>query len=413
MRLELNIKKLSGNMFFGISLFVVCLGVGGIAGCNDNKAEEQAKNEIILPVYRIDTATAVITKDFLGTIEGKVNVEIRAQVEGLLDEIFVDEGDFVQKGQKLFRINPLAYQELWNNAIAKENVEKARLANALIEMERIKPLVENEVISTVRLRKAESDYEVAKASLTQATAAVASARINLDFATITAPVSGYIGRIPKRIGNLVSGRDSEPITVLTDVDEVYVYFSLSESDFYYFVNHRDNSTKNIQFDSLKNSTFLSNVTLLLANGTVYPHTGIVDAVAGQVNRNTGSVSVRATFPNKDNILRSGNTGTLKMQETQPGVILIPQEATTELQDKIFVTRLDEAYRAVKQPVKIAGAANNLYIVSEGLEKGDMIIVEGFDKISEGTHVTPLFKNDIVKSRNGSGSRLLSRVESTW
>src|SRR5690606_36167401 len=185
-----------------------------LQNCSSGSSKEpNLKNKpLALPVWEVDTSTAVTLKTYLGTIEGKVNVEIRPQVEGLLDQIYVDEGDFVQKGQDLFKVNPQSYQELLNNAKANENVEKAKLENAKIELERIRPLVENEVISPVRLKKAESDYDIAKASLAQASAAVASAKINMNFTTIKAPVSGYIGRIPKRIGNLVSSKDKEPIT---------------------------------------------------------------------------------------------------------------------------------------------------------------------------------------------------------
>jgi len=361
-------------------------------GIFDSQPDKEEVKELSLPVYRVDTGTAFITKEFLGTIEGKVNVEIRPQVEGLLDQIYVDEGDFVQKGQDLFKVNPQSYQELLNNAKANENVEKAKLENAKIELERIRPLVENEVISPVQQKKAESDYDIAKASLAQATAAVASAKINMNFTTIKAPVSGYIGRIPKRIGNLVSSKDKEPITVLTDVHEVYVYFSMSESDFLHFSKAKKEEAKKQlnSNDTSHLSSFKPSVSLTLADGTSYPHEGLVDAVAGQVNRNTGAISLRATFPNEENILRAGNTGTLNMTETKRGEILIPQEATLTLQDKTFVMKLDTAGRTVRQLITIGGSADNKYIISSGLKKGDVIITEGFDKISEGMKINPVF-----------------------
>lgn len=361
-------------------------------GIFDSHPDKEQVKEISLPVYKVDTGTAYITKEFLGTIEGKVNVEIRPQVEGLLDQIYVDEGDFVQKGQELFKVNPQSYQELLNNAEANENVEKAKLENARIELERIRPLVENEVISPVRLKKTESDYDIAKASLAQARAAVASAKINMSFTTIKAPVSGYIGRIPKRIGNLVSSKDKEPITVLTDVHEVYVYFSMSESDFLHFAKAKKEEARQALngTDTSHLSSFKPSVTLTLADGTSYPHAGLVDAVAGQVNRNTGAISLRATFPNEENILRAGNTGTLNMTETKPSEILIPQEATLTLQDKTFVMKLDTSGKTVRQLITIGGTAGNQYIISSGLKRGDVIITEGFDKISEGMKINPVF-----------------------
>lgn len=377
----------------GIFLCLCAIVLSGlIAGCKSHE-EDKVQKDISLPVFRVDTGTAIITKEFLGKIEGKVNVEIRPQVEGLLEQIYVDEGDFVEKGQDLFKVNPQSYQELLNNAKANENVEKAKLENARIERERIRPLVENEVISEVRLRKAQSDYEVAKASLAQASAAVASAKINMGFTTIKAPVSGYIGRIPKRIGNLVSSSDKEPITVLTDIHEVYVYFAMSESDFFHFSKAKKKEAQKQlnSTDTSHISSFKSIVSLTLADGTQYGHTGVVDAVAGQVNRSTGAISLRATFPNEENILRSGNTGTLQMTETKPGEILIPQEATLLLQDKTFVMKLDSSGHTVRQLITIGGSTHNQYIISSGLKKGDVIVTEGFDKISEGMKINPIFQ----------------------
>src|SRR5690606_3046055 len=192
-------------------------------------------------------------------IEGKVNVELRPQVEGILQEIYVDEGDFVQAGQPLFKIDDSAYSEIYNNALANENVEKAKLKNAKLEIDRLKPLIDNEVIAPVQLETAKSNYEVAKASL-----AVGSAQINVDFTTIKAPVSGYIGRIPKRIGNLVSKSDREPLTYLSDVSEVYVYFAMSESDYLHF-----SKAENMLNDSLQShsglGSLLPNASLILAD----------------------------------------------------------------------------------------------------------------------------------------------------
>ena len=351
-----------------------------------SKTAQGENNAIALPVQRIDTTTAATVKDYIGTIEGKVNVEIRPQVEGILEEIYVDEGAFVTEGQKLFKINAQPYQEVLNNALANENVEKAKLENAKLEVERLKPLVENDVISEVRLRTAKSDYDVAKASLDQASAAVASARINLEFTTIEAPVSGYIGRIPKRVGNLVS--KSDPLTELSDISEVYVYFAMSESDFLYFrkkYGKQDSTTQG----STDTAQLIPNVSLVMADGSVYAEQGVVDAINGQVNRTTGSISLRATFPNPNDVLRSGNTGTLKMEERQPGVLTVPQVATTALQDKVFVYTLSADNTVKRQAIEVTGKSGNNYIVKNGLAIGDRIVLSGVDKLTDGMAIKPL------------------------
>ncbi|MNL03387.1 putative efflux pump periplasmic linker TtgA precursor [compost metagenome] len=221
-----------------------------------------------------------------------------------------------------------------------------------------------------------------------------SADIDKQFTTIKAPVSGYIGRIPKRVGNLVTKNDSQSLTVLSDVQEVYVYFSMSESDFLYF-------TKKQAKQDLKDSIYTASgkirklafpeVSLLLADGEAYGRKGKVDAVNGQVNRTTGAISLRATFPNTDNILRTGSTGTLKFVETQKGVIQIPQVSTSELQDKTFVYVVDNKNIVHRRSVKIEGKSNSNYIISEGLAVGDRILLSGFDKISEGATIIPINK----------------------
>lgn len=349
----------------------------------------QNENEIALPVYEVDTGTVILTKSFLGTVEGKINVEIRPQVGGELEEAYVDEGDYVQKGQKLFQINPQTFDQDLNQAVANENVEKAKLDNARLEVERLKPLVENEVISPVRLKKARSDYEVAEASLKQAAAEVANAKIKLGYTTIKAPVSGYIGRIPKRIGNLVNPGDKEPITVLTDVHEVYVYFSISESNFYKLLqtpSDGDEAGESITEHIDTNRV----VSLLLSDGTLYPWTGVIDASSGQVNKSTGTILMRASFPNEKNILRSGNTGTVVLNQQESGKIIIPQKATYELQAKTFVEKLDAGNRVSRRLITIgASAPDNRYIVRSGLNIGDRILVGGLDKVTDSMKIKPL------------------------
>ena len=373
------------TILVGLSALIMIATLIGINSCNmgSNKDLDPKENALALPTIVVDTATAVTVKDYIGSIEGKVNVEIRPQVEGILEQIFVDEGSFVQEGQPLFQINKQPYQEVLNNMIATENVEKAKLKNAALEIERLKPLIDNEVIAQVQLETAKSNYEIAKASLAKATAAVASAQINLDYTVIKAPVSGYIGRMPKRIGNLVSKSDKEPLTVLSDVSEVYVYFGMSESDFLYF--SKENHADTTSFAG-SNASFEREVTLILADGHEYAEKGKVDMINGQVNRNTGSISIRASFPNSKDVMRSGNTGTIKLKETKPNVILIPQEVTTSIQDKTFVYIIDQDQKVKFQSIEIDGVSGKNYIVTKGLETGDRVIKTGFDKITEGMFV---------------------------
>lgn len=384
---------MASNNYPPVVIIVIILFTMIYNSCTSGISSENAEQKvqpISLPVQELDTGSAVLVNNYFGKIEGKINVEIRPEVEGLLREIYVDEGDFVDKGQRLFKIDPSSYQEELNNMIATENVARARLENAELEIERLKPLVENDVISGVRLKSAQSDYDVAKASLEQASAAVRSAQIHRSKTIITAPVSGYIGRIPKRVGNLVTRGDSEPLTYLSDVEEVYVYFTMSETDFLYYtkLKARQDSIAGRPANIRENFNFPA-VTLVLADGEEYEDKGTVDAIAGQVDRSTGSISLRATFPNKKNMLRTGATGTLKISEVKKGVIMVPQTATMDLQDKTFVYLLDENNKVRRQNIEITDKAKDQYIVSEGVKIGDKIVLSGFDKLTDGSEILPV------------------------
>lgn len=378
-------------IFRELNAFMLIVGSVVVFGCFEGSSKESDNHHkpLALPVYTVDVSDATTIKNYLGTIEGKVNVEIRPQVEGILEEIYVDEGTFVEKGQKMFKIDASAYEEVLNNTIATQNVAKARLENAKLEVERLKPLVENDVISDVRLRAAMSDYDIAKASLDQAAAAVRSAEINTGFAIIAAPTSGYIGRIPKRVGNLVAKGDKDPLTVLSDVEEVYVYFSMHESDFLYFskIKAKEDSIEGV--DNTKNRLNFPEAILILADGEEYSEKGKVDAINGQVDRTTGAVSLRASFRNVGNMLRTGSTGTLKISEVKKAVVQIPQVATSDLQDKTFVYLLDDNNQVRRKSITISGRSKDNYIVSQGVNVGDRVLLSGLDKITDGSTIIPI------------------------
>lgn len=360
----------------------------GLVSCTQGNSKNADKTDepvaVELPVITVNTTTAFTEKTYLGSVEGTDNVEIRPQLSGKLEAIYVDEGQYVEKGQKLFQIDPLTYNEALNNEVASREVRKAELENAALEIERLTPLVENEVISNVRLRAAESNYEVAKAALAQAEAAVNSARINKDFTLIKAPVDGYIGRIPKRIGNIVSMSDSEPMTVLSDIHSVRVYFSMSETDFLYFNERSKRDSSAVEVADARD--MLSEVSLILADGKEFEEKGLIDAIDGHVNRSTGAISLRATFPNPKGMLRSGNSGKIKLEEKHHNVIVIPQTAIYEIMDKTFVYVLDEDNKLKRQPVELGGTSGKNYLVETGLTPGDRIVTTGVESLDEGLFV---------------------------
>ncbi|MCW8795440.1 MAG: efflux RND transporter periplasmic adaptor subunit [Chlorobium sp.] len=355
-------------------------GCGGGAGTGGAGAQQQAPS---LPVMNIGSSSTVVIQQYSALLEGVVTVEVRPQVDGTLQEIAVDEGAFVKAGQLLFGIDDRVYREELKSAVALQHAAKAALDVAGIEVERLRPLVKNKVVSEIQLKQALAKHRSAKASLEQADAAVQMARINVEYTRIKAPVEGYIGDIPFRIGSLVSKNQQQQLTTLTDVHEIRAYFSMSEVDFVRFKK---------QFPGASIEEKLSSVppvTLLLPDGSRYPFDGRLDAVSGQFDRSTASVMFRATFPNAEGMLRSGNTGKVSIAYRYDNVLQVPQASTVDLQDRVFVFRVAEGNVVSRTPVTVVGKSNNNYIVSEGLENGDMIVVSGFSRLPDGTVINPL------------------------
>ncbi|KAA5532378.1 efflux RND transporter periplasmic adaptor subunit [Taibaiella lutea] len=330
----------------------------------------------------IQNSDATTDQDYTATLEGKTNVEIRPQVSGILDKVYVDEGAYVKAGQPLFKINDRPFREAVTNADANLNAAEATIQNAQIEIDRLTPLVANKVISDVQLRAAQSSYAVAKANAARARAMLADARISLGYTTITAPVNGYIGRLPKKQGSLVAATDPDPLTLLSDVHEIFAYFSLSENDFIKFKNDYEGNTLE---EKLKN---LPAVSLVLADNSVYQEEGKIDMVDGQFDKQTGAITLRAVFPNQNGLIRSGNTGKIRLYQNHSNSLLIPQASTLEVQDKVFVFKVSKDNKLTKQAIQILGKSGDYYLVSDGVQSGDMIVYNGLDKLQDGSTIKP-------------------------
>lgn len=353
-----------------------------IYGCSGNNAAAPAAQAIAVPVFAIGSGDAVTYQEYPVAVEGRVNVEIRPQVDGYLDKVYVDEGAFVKAGQPLFKINENRYRELLNNAQGAANAADAAVINAKLEVEKMTPLVEGKVISEYQLKSAKASLKIAEANKKQAEAAVASARINVGYTLITAPVDGYITRLPKKQGSLVSAADPQPLTLLSDIGEVHAYFSIGESDFIAF---REKYAGNSLNDKIKN---LPPVTLVLADNSLYEQKGKIDMVDGQFDKTTGAITLRANFPNAKGLLRSGNTGKVRLGITHDNAIIIPQSATVEVQDKVFVYAVSKDNKVTKVPVNILGKSGTDYLVKDGLKAGDRIVFKGFETLQDGTVIVP-------------------------
>jgi len=368
-------------LFITIALF--------LASCSSEPAPVAVAPPPTLPVTTVSETSQQTFIDYPAAIQGASDLEIRPQIAGTIDKVLVNEGQLVSKGQLLFRISELPFRAQLNNAKAALSAAKAAVLNAQLEIDKLSPLVQAKVVSAFQLQTAKTTHQIALANVEQANAAVNSAQINLNYTQIKAPISGYIGRLPKKQGSLVSPTDMDALTQLSDVHEVRVYFSLAETD---FINFNTNYQGNSVADRIKH---LPSVSLVLADQTVYPIQGKIDMIDGQFDKNTGAITLRASFANAKGLLRSGNTGKIRMGLTHEHAILVPQSATVEMQDKIFVFAVGKDNKVNKTAIAIDGKAGTNYLIKAGLKSGDQIVLTGLDRLQDGQLIQPDAKAEKV------------------
>lgn len=368
-------------------LFVLMVAAAvGFYSCNNTQGAPAGAGGAMpppsLPVFSIDNTPSTTYQEFSASLEGTQNVDIHPQVEGYLEKIYVEEGAFVTKGQPLFAINSRPFDEQVNNAQANLLAAKANLANAQINVDKIEPLVKNNVVSDVQLKTAKASYDAAKASVAQAEAVVNNAQINKGYALLKAPVSGYVGRIPFKTGSLVGKAETTPLTVISDVKEVYAYFSMSESDFLHFTNQSAGKTINDKIHGLPP------VELELADKSIYAAKGRIELMNGQFDKTSGTISFRAIFPNAEGLLRTGGTGKVRIPQINTALLAVPQTATYELQDRIFVFAVGDSSKVTSRQLHIVRKTTDYYLVDKGVQVGDKIVFAGMDRLQDGAVIAP-------------------------
>lgn len=359
-------KGALGCIFCGLWLF----------SCAPQQEQSYAAAPVDVDFMDVHPSDAATEKRYPGSIEGTVNVDVKAQVSGYLATIYVNEGDYVQQGQVLFKIKDEVYTEQVENSQALLLAAEAAAQRAYIELQKIKPLVTGKVVTELQLQTAEANYAAAKAQVAQAQSALGSSRINAGFTLIKAPVSGYIGRIPNRVGNLITPSDMTPLTSLSEINEVLVYFSLSEADYMAFKQDQQDDEG------------MNTVELIMANGAVYEHKGRIEAASGNVDRTTGSVPLKAVFANPDKILRAGGSGKIVIRKNLQQVLTIPMASVKDIQNKYFVFALADSNKVAMKPIEIAGHADDTYIVRSGLQAGEKVALNRIDVLAEGMAVKP-------------------------
>ena len=344
--------------------------------------QNKAKNEQNAPeIYELLTVTAqdyTLETEYPASIQGNQDIKIIPRAEGHLMGVYVKEGEPVREGQLLFRLDDAPSRAAVESANANVQMMTAALDKAQLEYNGKKNLRQKSVVSDFELSLAESDLNVAKANLAAAKAALTSARNDLSYTEIRSPSNGVVGRIFYRKGDLVGPSIQDGLTVVADNRQMRVYFSMTEKTvMQYLSEHKSMETAIQQMPELR---------LQLPNGTFYEHTGRVESISGVVDERTGAVSVCARFDNPDGMLLSGGTGKIVIPTELHHAIVIPQEATYSIQDKVYVMKVVDG-KAVASLIRIEPTSDGKsYVVTDGLKIGEVIVAKGAGFVKEGTSI---------------------------
>ena len=363
-------------------LIAICATGFILFSCGNSQSGKMGDDEFA--VATINETSSNQTISYPATIKGTQDIEVRPQVSGFIVKLYVDEGATVRKGQPLFLIDPTQYKAAVDQADAAVKTAESSLRTMELTEKNKHMLFEKQIISSFEYETAVNNLLSARAALAQAKAALVSAKQNLDFCTVKSPSDGVIGTFPYRIGALVSASIADPLTTVSEIKDLYVYFSMTEKELLNLT--RAGGTLKEQLEKMPA------VKLELADGSMYEFEGKIDAVSGVIDQSTGSVSMRAIFPNTKNVLRSGGMANVIFPYTIPNAILVPQNATVEIQDKkfVYVLQPDSTVKYTEIQISPMNDGKN-FIVTSGLKANDKIVIEGVQQLSDGRKIVPITK----------------------
>ncbi|WP_084371915.1 efflux RND transporter periplasmic adaptor subunit [Reichenbachiella faecimaris] len=345
---------------------LMALSAIAFSSCDSHKGhhELESKYEVTSPI-KMDTS---VTKHYVSQIHSSQHIELRALERGYLEKIFVDEGQFVKKGQLMFQIMPRLYQ-------AELQRTEAEVHYAQIEYENTKRLAESNVVAATELALASAKYDKAKAEL-------ALAQVHLDFTQVRAPFDGIMDHLHVRLGSLVE--EGELLTTLSDNHEMWVYFNVPEAE---YLDYK------VELSADKEHPL--RVKLMMANNKLFENMGEVNTIEADFNNETGNIAFRATFPNPKGLLRHGETGNVLVEASLKDALLIPQKTTYEILDKKYVFVVDKNGLVRSRHIQVGAELPHIYEVIEGLEESDRILLEGLRKVREGDKIATEFVEPIT------------------
>lgn len=364
-------------------IFPLLAGAILLSSCGGQQGARGRQQTPTLPVITLSPRSTVLHADYPATLEGHQTVEIRPRVSGYITKMYVDEGAEVQKGEKLFQLNNEEYQQQVRSAKADVEAAEAAVNTATMNLKKTKPLADKDIVSQYDVESAQYNLQSKKATLAQAKASLINAQTNLGYTTVKSPADGVIGNIPYRVGSLVSSSIAKPLTVVSDISKMYAYFSMSERD---LLDMMREAKGNDLREKIKQ---MPPISFIMADNSEYPHKGDLEIASGLINKSTGSANFRATFPNPEKLLRSGGSGTIRIPIPKDSVLMVPKKATYDLQNKHFVYVVDANGKAQSTPIKISPVSNSkTYVVTQGLNSGDKIVINGLPKLQDGMTIKP-------------------------
>ena len=348
--------------------------MAGLLPACQSTGENQVQSDKSIPVTVLQPTTVELPRSYVADIQAIQFVEIKPKVEGYVQEVLVDEGQFIKKGQPMFRLSAENYAEAVKEAEANYKQTQAELEMANYETERIQRLVNSQIYSPIRLEQAKREREVARMKVEQAHAQRQRAQMDLGYTTITSPFTGYVDRIPYKVGSLVSPESL--LTTVSDISEVFAYYKVNESEYLRFKRAELKGEDMQQMD---------NVELVLADGSTYSHKGRQETVEGDFERGTGSIAFRVRFPNPEGLLKHGVTGKVRMMTRMEDVCLVPQKSTFEIQDFTYVYLVEKDGVAKVRSFNPIERYQNYYITQD-LAPNSVIVYEGVQMIKDGMEI---------------------------
>lgn len=373
------------NYFSGFSLLSLLMIVVMISCGKKDQTQNQAPPEI--PVVKVERQDVPIYQEFVGQIYGFQDITIRARVEGFLEGVHFKEGSRVKKGQLLYTIDPQPFQAKKASQMSRVAEAKTMLAKAESDLNRIKPLAENNAVSQSDLDAAVAQFEAAQASVEAAEANLEYAEIELSYTRIKSPINGIIGKTQAKVGDFV-GRSPNPVVLneVSNVENVLVEFFLSEAQ--YLTIARELIEEKGVIKKRENDE-AAGIRMKLADGSIYEHIGYITFLDRGVNPSTGSILLQAEFPNPKRILRPGQFARLIVEMNKvENAMLVPQSAVNEIQGEFSVFVVDKEDKVKIVPIKILDNYKDYYVIKEGLSGDEQIVIEGLQKVRSGMTVKP-------------------------